>query len=73
MSILKVNECVDCGLPCLGSACPHRNVIHKYCDICGDEFDRVWKYNDTIYCEECLIQSLEIDGIVEEAEYEDEY
>lgn len=73
MSILKVNECVDCGLHCLGPACPHRNVIHKYCDICGDEVDKLWKYEGSVYCPECLIQNLEIDGIIEEAEYEDEY
>ena len=31
------NHCVDCGLPCLGSSCPYRNVPVDYCDDCGDE------------------------------------
>jgi hypothetical protein len=72
MGIYKANECVDCGLPCMGKACPHQNVIHKECDICGDEHDRVFKYENTIYCKDCLIDSLLMDGIIEEAEYEDE-
>ncbi len=31
------NECVDCGLPCIGNACSYRNVERTYCDKCGDE------------------------------------
>lgn len=30
------NECVDCGLPCLGASCPNRNVERYYCDECGE-------------------------------------
>ena len=72
MGIYKANECVDCGLYCLGQTCPHRNVIHKECDICGEESEKVWKYENTIYCTDCLIDSLVIDGVIEEAEYEDD-
>lgn len=72
MAVVKENECVDCGLPCLGDACPNRNRIHKYCDVCDDKYDKVWKYENTVYCKDCLITALEMDGIIEEAEYEDE-
>lgn len=74
MGVYKANECVDCGLPCLGQACPNRNVIHKECDICGDEQEKVWKYENTVYCTDCLIDVLVMDGVIQEAEYEeDEY
>ena len=33
------NECVDCGLPCLGASCPNRNVERYYCDECGENAD----------------------------------
>ena len=31
------NECVDCGLPCLGKSCPYTHVTRIYCDRCGKE------------------------------------
>lgn len=31
------SECVDCGLPCLGSGCRYYRVTRYYCDDCGDE------------------------------------
>lgn len=72
MAVVKENECVDCALPCMGDRCPNRNVIHKYCDVCGDEHEKVWKYENTVYCTECLTIALEMDGIIKEAEYEDD-
>ena len=33
------DECVHCGLPCLGNACPNRSVTHYICNECGDEKD----------------------------------
>ena len=72
MSVYKSDECVDCGRPCLGSLCPNRNVIRKECDVCGDEYEKVYRYENTVYCADCLIMALEMDGIIKEAEYEDE-
>ena len=31
------SECVDCGLPCLGSSCRYYRVKVYTCDICGEE------------------------------------
>ena len=31
------NDCVACGLPCYGSSCPFVNVVHFFCDECGEE------------------------------------
>ena len=50
------NECVGCGLPCIGSACPHRNVIRCFCDKCKEEVDPgdLYEVDDVDLCEDCL-------------------
>lgn len=60
--ITYTNECVDCGLPCLGSDCPLRNTPHYYCDICGEELsqeDIYIKDDDYIVCNDCHERELE--------------
>lgn len=52
------NDCVDCGLPCLGSSCPYRNVVHFYCDKCGQETD-LYHFEDEELCIDCIVESLE--------------
>lgn len=54
-----INECCDCGLPCLGSSCPNRNVIRYYCDHCGNE-DILYYYDNEELCEECLLKNFEV-------------
>ena len=49
------NDCVDCGLPCLESACPNQNVKHLYCDNCKSEVEELYEYDDSELCEECLL------------------
>lgn len=46
------NECVDCGLPCLGNSCPYRNVLVYYCDVCGGE-GADYTIDGEDYCEDC--------------------
>lgn len=46
------NHCVDCGLPCLDSSCPYRNVPVDYCDDCGDEGAKYRSDGDDL-CEDC--------------------
>ena len=44
------DECCGCavpGYPCMGSACPNRNVPHMYCDNCGDDVEKLYKY---VFC-----------------------
>ena len=53
------NECVDCGLPCMGSACPNRKVPHYYCDECGDEAI-LYEYDGKEYCAHCVLQFLPV-------------
>ena len=47
------NECVDCGLPCLGSSCPYRNVPHYYCDNCGKELV-LFAFSNEEISEDCV-------------------
>lgn len=56
--IKRENECVDCGLPCLGSSCPNRNVIRIYCDKCGEE-GKVYHYDGEHLCITCIEDTLE--------------
>lgn len=56
--MIKVeNDCVDCGLPCMGSACPNRNVLYFYCDECGDNAD-LYHFDGEQLCETCIINRL---------------
>ena len=55
--IKKENECVDCGLPCLGSSCPNRNVIRIYCDKCGEE-GKIYHYDGEHLCISCIEETL---------------
>ena len=52
------DECVCCDLPCLGSACPKRNVPHYYCDECGEE-TQLYHYEGQELCLECIERELE--------------
>lgn len=52
------NECVCCGLPCLGSSCPNQNVVRYYCDRCGEE-DDLYYFNDEELCIYCIKKLLE--------------
>lgn len=55
MAVEISNECVGCGLPCLGDSCPNRNVKRLYCDCCGEEVDELYCYfDDSELCEDCV-------------------
>ena len=53
------DECVDCGLPCLGDACKNRNVRRLYCDRCLNEVDTLFVWDETgeQLCEDCLCET----------------
>lgn len=46
------NQCVDCGLPCIGSACRYKDVEVYYCDNCEDEYAE-YMLDDEYYCTDC--------------------
>jgi hypothetical protein len=56
------NECVDCGLPCLGDACPYRNVKRYYCDECKEE-EKTYHFEGRHLCLDCIAKELlEVEG-----------
>lgn len=60
------NDCVDCGLPCAGFACKHREVTRYYCDECGDECLPNELYIHPIdgaeLCKDCMLNKLDVVG-----------
>lgn len=52
------NECVQCGLPCMGNSCPHRNVTRLYCDKCGNEA-KLYYFEGGEWCIDCIEKALE--------------
>lgn len=55
--IRKVNNCVDCGLPCIGTSCRYKNELEIICDRCGDECYEAYDVNDETLCESCLLET----------------
>lgn len=57
--MLKIEDrCVGCpaGVPCLGAACPNRDIPVWYCDECGQELER-WqlrRLNGNELCFDCF-------------------
>ena len=56
------NECVGCPPErgCLESACPNRNVRRLYCDRCGNEEEKLYKYDGEELCADCLLDEFEV-------------
>lgn len=52
------DDCVDCGLPCLGDNCPYRNVTVNYCDECGEEYEFLYDYDGQELCKDCLLETV---------------
>lgn len=51
------NDCCGCAVPaypCLGNYCPLRHTEHYYCDCCGNETDKLYKFKGKEICGECL-------------------
>ena len=51
------NDCVGCELPCLGDSCQYLNVIHFYCDDCGDE-TQLYEFDGEELCIDCIEKRL---------------
>ena len=56
--MIKVeNFCIGCAsdsYPCMGDACPRRNVEVHYCDQCDEKIEEVFEVDGEELCEECL-------------------
>lgn len=60
MGVRYEDQCCDCGLPCLGSSCPNKNVPVWYCDRCGDEGVDLYEVDGKEVCEYCAIKMLPV-------------
>ena len=62
MGLVYEDECCGCAVPsypCMGSACPNRNVKHYYCDgDCGEEFSpsELYDFDGDMLCVDCLVK-----------------
>lgn len=56
------DECVGCPteMGCIGSACPNRNVKHCYCDECGDDVEKLYRFDGDELCLDCIEKRLEV-------------
>lgn len=52
------NECVSCGLPCLGNSCPNRHVERQFCEDCGEEFEELYEFDGQELCETCTLKRI---------------
>lgn len=53
------NECVDCGLPCLGTGCKYYRVERFYCDKCGQE-ETLYHTDEGELCTDCILSNLPV-------------
>ena len=58
------DDCVGCGLPCIGSSCPHSSKTpHYFCDDCGSEVsgDELYIHptSDEQLCSTCMLAKLD--------------
>lgn len=47
------NQCVECGLPCIQTACPWTHVEVHYCDEC-QKSEADYKVGENEYCSSCV-------------------
>ena len=52
--------CVDCGLPCLYSACPYYEVVVHECDECEEQCVVLYHFDGQELCIDCIKQRLEV-------------
>ena len=56
--VYESNECVDCGLPCMGQSCPNRHVLHYECDRCKKEVYELRVHDGEEICIHCYEEAV---------------
>lgn len=59
MAKVYEDECCGCAVPaypCMGSACPNRNVLHLICDKCKEDVEELYDTENGELCEECTLK-----------------
>ena len=80
MSKYYISECVDCGFPCLHTACPYYKVKVYYCDTCGasSEDTDMHNFSNEDICNDCYKKRVkeilqDIEEWYEKNEYPDDF
>lgn len=53
------SDCVDCGFPCMGTACPHYQIEVYICDECGSDCEKLYYFDGKELCIDCIESQLE--------------
>lgn len=56
------DECCGCAVPaypCMGDACPNRNVLYLSCDKCKEDADELYITEQGELCAECVLGMFE--------------
>ena len=61
--LTRVNECVDCAIPCVGGYCAKANALAVCCDGCGKSAELLYLLDGETLCQNCFIET-----VLEEAE-----
>lgn len=62
------NECVDCGLPCVGAFCPLLNSPAVCCDRCENDAERFYILDGEVLCRKCFIEAALENAVTRTAE-----
>ena len=54
------SDCVSCGFPCMYESCPHYQVEVFVCDFCREENVKLYEYDNSEICKECLLEQFPI-------------
>lgn len=59
--IVTIDECVDCGLPCIFEACKYYKTDYVICDKCGEVIRAAYteEYDSYDLCEGCAEDEVE--------------
>ncbi len=63
-----MNECVDCGLPCMGAFCPLINSPAVCCDRCEERAELFYLLEGEVLCRDCFIDAALENAVTRTAE-----
>lgn len=53
----KMNECVDCAMPCVGGYCSKADTLAVCCDGCGKCEELFYLLDGEVLCRSCFIET----------------
>lgn len=53
--IKKMNDCVDCAMPCVGGFCRLTDSTYVCCDRCGERAELFYLLNGEELCRDCFV------------------